>query len=795
MKSLLGRASPAIVLAFLAAAGVAAAFLPRFGVEAGTNVLLNEDDPDLAYYNITRADWTYDEYAIVCVRRDEWFSAEGVELLKSLEAELKAAPRATRVVSILTVPLLRNKPSAFGLPVPTFLPQPGVKLDKAREELLGHTQALGNLISTDGKDLNLLVYLDVPPELIRLDPAWSRAQGKKDKALLAELEKPYQAALLDLKKRREELIAGVRRIATSWGPPKLVQAPRLSGLPIITVNLVEHTEADLRTFGIASLAAFVLAFALVYRRWRWIAGPILSCLLPVVLILGAMAALDRKVTVITSNLPVLLFTLMLPYTVYLVERYRERRGLFPAESQIEAVSTSAREVWTPCLYSATTTMAGFASLVTSGIVPMRTFGLMMTLGIAVGLGCVFLFFPALTAKLAPLPGAATATSPEPRGVVRGLALLVLKAPVAVVVASAVLLAVSAWGTTRLNAETKFIDYFWPSSEVYRGLDFIDNHMGGTTPLEVNLTSTTPEYFKSAAGLEAIGAAQDYFAGVPETGNVRSFKTLVDEARKAMPKAKDEQLVKTVAALAKDLSREFCNEDFTVSRVLVRFKETAPTLHRNRILKGLRAHLAKQEALKDVEARPTGIFLLYANMLDTLLQSQRETFLWVVGAILAMLVVLFRSLLLAGIVLLPQVLPVFVCLGTMGWTGIPLDLVTVMIASVAMGVGIDAAIQYAVRFRIELAATSGDYRAALLRSHATIGRSIWIATSIVVAGFVILVLSTFVPSVYFGLFTALAMLMGQFAALTLLPALFLLLNVPKWPQDAARSEASAASGVE
>jgi hypothetical protein len=130
------------------------------------------------------------------------------------------------------------------------------------------------------------------------------------------------------------------------------------------------------------------------------------------------------------------------------------------------------------------------------------------------------------------------------------------------------------------------------------------------------------------------------------------------------------------------------------------------------------------------------------------------------------------------VLLPQVLPVFVCVGTMGLTGIPLDLLTVMIASIAMGVGIDAAIQYAVRYRAELAAAGGDRREALLRSHATIGRAIWIATSIVVAGFVLLSLSRFVPTVYFGMFTALAMVMGQLAALTLLPSLFALLKLPR-----------------
>jgi len=180
----------------------------------------------------------------------------------------------------------------------------------------------------------------------------------------------------------------------------------------------------------------------------------------------------------------------------------------------------------------------------------------------------------------------------------------------------------------------------------------------------------------------------------------------------------------------------------------------------------------------VTPRPTGIFLLYANMLTSLVQSQKDTFLIVLAAIFAMLVALFRNPFLAVLVLLPQVLPVFVVLGTMGFAGIALDPVTVMIASVAMGVGIDAAIQYTVRYRAELAAAGGDIPQAVSRAHATIGRAILIATSIVFAGFLILALSTFRPTVYFGVFTALAMLMGLFASLTTLPSAFVLLRYPR-----------------
>lgn len=764
-RALLERKGRLILFLFIALSAGAAAFLPRFGVEAGTDVLLNEDDPDLGFYNTYRARWEYDDYAIFCVRRADWFTPESVAFLKALEKKLEEAPQVERVVSILSVPLLRNQ---F---LPVTLASPAADLGRARKELLDHRLARAGLISQDGRDLSFLVYLRIPDAIRTLEPQWARAQGEHDEARLRGLEKPYGAATEELRARRTEMIAAVRRIAAEAGRD-LEEPVRLSGLPIITINLVEHVEADLVVFGVTSFALFVLAFLTVYRKVRWTALPILTCLLPVVLILGTMAAMDRKVTVITSNLPVLLFVLMLPYTVYFVERYRERRSLFPGESALDTTVGAAREIWTPCLYSALTTMAGFASLLTSGIHPVRTFGLMMTVGMGVGLTCVFLFLPSAVGPLRALEVPSAGPLAGTGGAVRLLERMVLSAPGTLVGVGVLLLAVSGWGCWRIKVETKFIDYFRSGSEVYRGLEYIDTRMGGTTPLEVELTSKQPGFFKTPEGLEAIAAASSYFdpARMP-VGSVQSLKELVDEVRKWRPMTVD-QILKIKAAAT--LVRGFANEDFTTTRILVRFRETDPALHRNNILRGLERHLRTV----GVEARDTGVFRLYANMLETLIRSQRETFFIVVGAIYVMLLLLFRSFLLALVVLIPQVLPTLACLGAMGFTGVPLDLVTVMIASISMGVGIDAAIQYTVRFRIELKATGGDWRAAVSRSHATIGRAIWIATSIVMAGFAVLALSKFVPSIYFGLFTALAMLMGQLAALTLLPPLFLFMRVPR-----------------
>lgn len=811
---LIARAWPVPVALFLAAGAVCGWAIRRMEIDTGTNMLLNENDPDLHYYNRTRADWEYDEYTIVCVRRDDWFTPEGIRLLNELTDELARVPHVDKILAIHKAPLLRVRPptALFGrtVPTPARLDDPKLlegkygsletMLERARAEFLGgepppgmpgvplggHTQFLGNLISPDGRNLSILVYLKVSDDVRRLEPEWNRLHGEPDtpatRAKIAALKPDYERSIKALRDNRLVHVRAIREVCARWNS-RFPEPVRLSGITIVNVNLGEHVEADMRTFGIAAAAMFVLGFAAVFRKIRWTVLPILACVLPVVLVVGSMALLGKRITVITSNMPVLLFVLMLPYTVYFIERWRELRAADPSLDAAASAAGAGRDIWVPCLYSAATTMAGTASLLTSGIHPVRTFGLMMTVGMALGLGTVFLFLPSAVRPLRVLP----ATAPTAKGPLHRLAGAALGAPVLVLLVSLAVLGVSIWGTTKLTVETKFIDYFRQKSEVYQGLEYIDVRMGGTTPMEVMLRSDKPGYFKTPEGFAAMRAVQAYFDTVPETGNVRSLATLVDEARKsprAFPKEfggkewSDADALDLILTAAKPLVRDYCTPDFTTARILVRMKETAPTLNRKKILDGLRRHLDTHPDLAGLaEKRPTGVFVLYSNMLQSLIRSQKDTFFIVLAAIFAMLIALFRNPILAALVLLPQMLPVFVVLGTMGFLGIALDMVTTMIASMAMGVGIDPAIQYAVRFRRELAGAA-TREEAVLRAHDTIGRAIAVGGGIVTMGFSVLVLSKFVPTVYFGVFTGLAVLIGIVASLTTLPAMFVLLRYPR-----------------
>lgn len=775
------------LLAFIGAAAWAGWRLPHLAVEASTDVLLDEHDGDLAYYNLSRAEWQTDEYLVVCCHREEgWFTPQGLALLIDFIHAVRKVPYAKNLTAITTVPVLRSPSWMFPqnppkLEGPDGKLNPKVDLAKARQELIEHTQARGNLISENGKDTIVLVYLDVGEESIALEKQRNRLMGTPGEAAKKELEvvePKYQLAAKEVRRRRGVFVERMRELQAEWGP-KFGEDVRISGVPFINVLLMEHIRSDMTKFGALALGVFVLTYLVIYRRVRWVVLPIVTCLLPVVMMCALMVTVDRPITVVTANMPVLLFVLMLPYTVYYIERWLERRAADPAEPGEVSATRAPIEIWAPCAFSCLAAMAGTAAHIPSGINPVRTFGWVMTALLGVGLATVMLFLPSAVAPLRP----ATVTRPPSAShfglPLRLLQWLVLHMPVAVVVFSLAILGVSIWGTTKVTAETKFIDYFWPASPIHQGLAYIDTRMSGTTPLEVILTSDKKGFFKTKEGLEALEAVARFFDRVPETGNVRSFKTLLDEVKKTLPKGKRSELVNLVNFVAKEQVAEFCNADFTVARVNVRMRETAPTLNRDRILKELRAYLdsLKDKELKGLQVRPTGVFVLYSNMLNSIIKATRETFILAVASIWIMLWILFRSPFLATLVLLPQVLPVFLVLGVMGFTGIALDMVTVIIASVAMGVGIDAAIQYAVRYRRELDAC-GDPREAVRRSHSTIGRAILIATSIMFAGFGILMLSNFRPTFWFGMFTGLAILMGLFASLTTLPAMFVLLNYPK-----------------
>ncbi|MGD8993191.1 MAG: MMPL family transporter, partial [Desulfobacterales bacterium] len=464
---------------------------------------------------------------------------------------------------------------------------------------------------------------------------------------------------------------------------------------------------------------------------------------------------------------------------------------------------------TPCLYAALTTIAGFGSLLLCDILPVRTFGWMMSAGIAVSLIVTFLLFPA---GLMLLRKETPQTMNEKRfSFTSALARFTETRGTLILCVSCLILIMNAFGITRLVVENSFINYFKDDTEIYQGLKVIDERLGGTTPLDVIVELEMPQTRAAKATTKTKGQADeafnefdefeeandekywftadrmalamkihDYLDGLPETGKVLSLATMLKIAtklNKGQP-LDNFQLALVYSKLPKEFKRiilkPYVSPQHHQLRYSIRVKDSEKSLRRDALLKKIRYDLVNKIGLNDQHVHLTGLLVLYNNMLQSLFESQILTLGVVVLVLFGMFLILFRSLQLALIGLIPNLLAISTVLGIMGWLKIPLDMMTITIAAISIGIAVDNTIHYIYRFRHEFQANRG-YASTVHLCHGSIGRALYYTSLTIISGFLILTLSNFIPSIYFGLLTALAMSIALLAALTLLPQLIIVLK--------------------
>ena len=591
---------------------------------------------------------------------------------------------------------------------------------------------------------------------------------------------------------------------------------------MIAADMIAFVKADLVTFGAAILGIMLVVLAIIFRDWRWVVAPIVNCSVTALLMLGLLGFLDWRMSVISSNFVAVLLIVTLSLSVHLIVRYRELEQVEPELDRRQRAGRAATLMAVPCGYTALTTIVAFASLMVAGIQPVIDFGLMMTVGIVVGFVTTFVVVPALMSRF-PEPNRRVVAGAD-GGMTLRLAGLVDGYGNWVLAVTGLLVIGTVWGISQLKVENRFIDYFKEKTEIYQGMELLDARLGGTIPLDIVLSppavlpdvvasraseavaefapveddfaddpfaddpfagpdifaseeSSRPSYWFTPQGRAELDAAHDIVEARSETGKVLSLATafeVMDGLYGAPLGAIELALVQNSMpdAVADTLVRPYFSADGDQARITVRARETSRELERDRFLRELHTELVTQLGIAPERVRFTSLLVLYNNVLQSLFKSQILTLGVVFLVIGAMFWVLFRSLSLALLALAPNVLAAGLVLGVMGGLGIPLDIMTITIAAIVVGIGVDDCIHYIHRFRTEFA-VDGDYRAAMLRSHASIGRAMYYTTLTIMVGFSLLTLSNFTPSLYFGLLTDLAMAAAVAGALLLLPKLLLL----------------------
>jgi len=721
--------------------------IPHFSLDASSDSLALEGDDNLALFEKTQETFqTSNSSLIISYTTEEGvLDSKQIEYLRSLRDDLLALERVSSVTSILDVPLFQSPPLSL-----MELTGGAITIDNGKadmsfiaDEFSNGPLYANNLVSLDGKTSALLISL-----------------------------KEVDKSIEDVNKALADAVQSIRTTMEGYRDNAQLY---LGGVPMIRNDIITYIASDLVLFSLAVVLVMATMLALIFRGIRWVLLPIGISVTGALIMTGVLGALGWKVTVISSNFFSLLLVMTLSVTIHLVVRFKELAQQTP-EADVKALTLlTMQQMSKPCLFTTLTTIAAFASLMISDVRPVIDFGWMMAIGVTIALTLSFLTFPILMSLL---PKPKIAKHSTEFAFTNKLANFTHQYGNQLIIALILIATIALIGVSKLSVENRFIDYFKKSTEIHQGLSLIDQQLGGTMSLEIVFDDMASDYWVDDVLREDVHKIHQYLDDLDATGKVLSIDTLMQiltQANAGMPPTGF--LLMLAKNQMPDFAREqvldpYLSESENQLRVVARIRETDDSLKRNELINEVRAHLVNEFSLAPDSFRMTGVFVLYNNLLQSLFESQIKTIALVFAMIFAMFLFIFRSVSLSILALIPNTLPSLLILGIMGLANIPLDLMTITIAAIAIGIGVDNAIHYIHRFRTEFSVDQ-DYLATMYRSHASIGLAMFYTSITVAIGFLVLALSNFIPSIYFGIFTAIAMLSAVLANLTLLPKLLLM----------------------
>lgn len=755
-------------------------FAQDFKLDASSDSLVVEGDPDLEFSRQMNERYGTSDFVFITYKPNQaLFLPASLAALRRMKTELDALARVESIDSIFSVPLFKVANVSLNEIADNIitLETEGLDLDAARADLSSSDAYRNVLLSADGETAALVVN--------------------------------FTNNMSDL-----ELHTDISQIRTILDAYRSDATIFMGGVPMIADDLVSFVKNDLLTFGLAIFIFIIFSLAYLFRKLRYVVIPLLCCAVTILSVTGMLGLFEWPVTVISSNFISLLLIITISLTVHLMVRYRELEAAGAGSNHHERIRLVLSSMILPCAYTSFTTIVAFGSLVVSGIPPIISFGWMMVLGVFTALVLTFLLFPAV---LVLLKESKTTSTGKSLDITPLLARLTSRHGKVVLGLAGLLFIFSFVGMSRLKVENSFIDYFDESTEIYQGMVSIDQNMGGTTPLDLILDLSLPNPFDElgdndvsddAKGAELFGddeweddewddedpvdenaywftsdkmaqiiAIHEFLDTLPQTGKVLSLATILQIAYELNDGEvlNDIELAVLYSKIPQEykdtLLRPYVSIDNNQVRFSVRIIETDPDLVRSELLATIRQSLVEGFGFAPEQVHLTGMLVLYNNMLNSLFESQILTLSLVLAVIFIMFSLLFRSVKLALIGIIPNILAASAVLGLMGWLGIPLDMMTITIAAISVGIGVDNTIHYIHRFKTQFP-NHQNYQQTMIYCHGSIGQAMYFTSFTIVVGFSILVLSNFIPTIYFGLLTSLAMMIALIGALTLLPQLLI-----------------------
>ena len=789
---------PKTVLFFVAGLLILSSFnLKDFKLDASSDSLVLESDDDLKYYREVSADYSSSDFLIVIFEpKEDLFSKKVISQVRSMVDSFTELEGVESVLSYLDAPLLFSPKMPMTELVDNLrtLEDEGVDLSLARKEFQSSPLYTELLTDSNGEYTAFQLLLEPSTEYDQaINKRYEILEEKDNELALALINEQIKSLNTDASIKRDQLIASTREVIASYEDFGNVY---LGGTAMIASDMITFIKSDLQYFALGVLIMFIITLGVIFKKARWVAMPLASSGFVALFVIGLLGLMDWRVTVVSSNFISLLLIITISLTIHLIVRYQEISELHKERSQKELVSLTIEQMLKPCFYTALTTIIAFASLGVSEIKPVIDFGRMMVAGIFFAFLFAFTLVPAVMVTF-------FSKDSDSKDFSKGITLIfsnfTSNNAKAVVTIAISLLVLSYIGISKLTVENRFIDYFKSSTEIYKGMELLDQKLGGTAPLDIVLNAPSDwaieeegfdddfgfeedlesvnGYWWNTISISKLEEVHDYVESLPEIGKVLSVASGIKVARELND---GEELSELDLALVKNMLPEdikdsllssYISQDENQVRISARVLESSYGLNRNELLEEISNTLESDYGFSKEEYRLTGLAVLYNNMLQSLFDSQIGTISIVFSVIFIMFLILFRSFYLSIIGIAPNLLAAGVVLGSMGLMSIPLDIMTITVAAISVGMAVDNTIHYIHRFKVEFRET-GQYKQSMINSHSTIGRAMLYTSLTIILGFLVFATSNFNPSVYFGFFVSLAMIMALLGALTLLPQLLL-----------------------
>ena len=787
--------------------------IPNFKMDASADSLVLENDQALKYHRATSARYGTEDFVVITFKPFKGiYNKNSLSILDNLSQDIKfSIDNVSNVLTILDVPLLDSPQIGFsdlGSEQRTLRTE-GVDLDLVKKEFLTSPLYKNLLMSSDSTTTVLVVYFSKDSKYFDLlnkrnslrEIRLQRELSLNEQNLLKTYEIDFKDYSAKYALKEKENIKKIRQVVSKY---KGDASMFLGGVPMITSDMTDFIAQDIKKFGVGVFIFLVLILFLIFRSTRWIIIPLFGCIASVIFVSGLSGYIDWRITVISSNFAAILLIITMSMTIHLAVRFRELKSKNKGQDNKSIVKEAVHYMFVPCVYTSLTTIVAFASLVVSGIRPVIDFGHMMTLGITSAFIITFIVFPTV---LIILPNENIKEKNDlTRNITNSFASFSTKNYVKIILIALLVFIISAVGISKIKVENRFIDYFHSDTEIYQGMLEIDKKLGGTTPFDIIIDKPIKEdneesnfdldedfddlsellgdkeeikgYWLTNPKFKEIEKIHNFLESQPETGKVLSIATLYKLATSLNENEplSDLQVGAIKDSLSNDVKKvlldPYLSENEEQTRITLRVIDSDKNLNRKEFIQRVENYLSEEMGYARERFNTTNMLVLYNNMLQSLFSSQIQTIGFVFISIMFMFVVLFRSFYLAILAIIPNVLPATLVLGFMGLKSIPLDLMTITIAAISVGIAVDNTIHYIIRFKREFSQNK-NYSKTVEICHGSIGKAMYYTSSIIVIGFSILSLSNFIPTIYFGLLTGLAMLAALVASLTLLPALLII----------------------